>query len=291
MIRRLGSRSTQAPAGNPTSSHGSHTVAARRPTARAWARRASTATRDSATVVMPFPRPLAVSPTHSKRKSRCSSAPVGSSSQAWPYPPQSAPTRRPVPFSGAEHLAAPGGEGVERLLHLALVPVGVAHLACEQFVAVAAAGDLRSPVSDPSGRNLDGLRGELGSVGDRGGALDRYGAGGPRDRVTLPVGLLKPCLHGCLVEIVALEQVQERGCGVPPGEESGRARAVCLPTGPQLLRSRLRPAGDPGRAQRSGRSDERAKKSMPTVVDCAHTVPDRSPGTASRITSRAAPSS
>ena len=35
MMRRLGKRSTQAPADNPKSSHGSHTAAARSPTCKA----------------------------------------------------------------------------------------------------------------------------------------------------------------------------------------------------------------------------------------------------------------
>ncbi|ELP68094.1 hypothetical protein STRTUCAR8_06042 [Streptomyces turgidiscabies Car8] len=47
----------------------------------------------------------------------------------------------------------------------------VLQLAPEQFVAVTAASDFCGPVAYPSGQKLDGLRGELGSVGDAVGAL------------------------------------------------------------------------------------------------------------------------
>ncbi|WP_171110612.1 MULTISPECIES: hypothetical protein [unclassified Streptomyces] len=141
-----------------------------------------------------------------------------------------------------------------------MVPESELQLALKQFVAVAAAGDYDDPVAKSSGQQLDGLGGDLSTVGDIVWALDGHCADSPRDDGTLLVNVLEPCLHGALVEVLVPEHLQECGRSVLPGEESSRARAVRLSTGLLFFRLGLRPTGDPGRAQHAKRSDYRPKE-------------------------------
>ncbi|WP_189765773.1 hypothetical protein [Streptomyces xanthochromogenes] len=91
-------------------------------------------------------------------------------------------------------------------------------------------------------------------------ALDRYGADGPRHRVTLLVDDLEPGPRCDRVEVIVHERIQECGYSVPPSEKNRGAHAVRLPPRLLLLRMRLRPAADPGCAQYSSRSGGSAKK-------------------------------
>jgi hypothetical protein len=75
MSGRDGSRSTQAPAGNPVSSHGSHAVAARAPTTNGLACRPMTASSGTPASAITLPSWLTVSPNHSSRKFRCQTRP------------------------------------------------------------------------------------------------------------------------------------------------------------------------------------------------------------------------
>jgi len=74
---RRGSLSTQAPAGSPISSHGSHVIATSAVTANVPACRTVTAASGIATTAMAVPTWLTVSPDHSSRKSRCHRSPPG----------------------------------------------------------------------------------------------------------------------------------------------------------------------------------------------------------------------
>lgn len=72
---RRGSRSTQTPAGTPTTSHGRYAAAVSAATTKVLARRYSTASSGIPTTAMAFPIMLTDSPTHSSRKFRCLSTP------------------------------------------------------------------------------------------------------------------------------------------------------------------------------------------------------------------------
>jgi hypothetical protein len=76
-------------------------------------------------------------------------------------------------------------------------------------------------------------------------AFDDYRADSPRHGGAAVVQILHPGL---------------RDGGVPPGEQSGRARGVRLPARPLLLNLGLPPARDPGRAGRAARSDSRTQE-------------------------------
>ncbi len=67
---RRGRRSTQAPAGSPIASQGSHAAAVSALTCKALACRVTTATSGTATPLMLVPTALVVSPVHNSRKSR-----------------------------------------------------------------------------------------------------------------------------------------------------------------------------------------------------------------------------
>ena len=77
MTRRRGSRSTQAPAGRPTISQGSHAAAVSTLIANTPACSTVSATRGSATLEMLLPKLLVVSPIQSSRKSRKASSRSG----------------------------------------------------------------------------------------------------------------------------------------------------------------------------------------------------------------------
>ncbi|WP_158942741.1 hypothetical protein [Streptomyces sp. ERV7] len=156
--------------------------------------------------------------------------------------------------------AAPAGEGSERACHLAQVLEGEPLPTLQEFVPVAPARDVPCPVAQPAGQDLDGPHGPPGMVGDAARPLDRYRADRPRDRVPLPLDLPEPRLHSGLVELVSPQGLQEHGGRIPPGQQNRRARAVGLAPGPPLLSVHLHPAGDPGRAQRGGRSNDPAQQ-------------------------------
>ena len=149
-------------------------------------------------------------------------------------------TRPPLALGGVQHLAALGGEVVDHLLHLALVLAPVAHLTLDQLLTGAAADDVGDPVAKPSGQNLDGEARVLSTLRDRVWAFDSNGADRPRDGSALLVEVLQLDLRGGLIEDVFWEGLQERDGGVPPGEESRRARALRLPAGLLLLQIDLR---------------------------------------------------
>src|SRR5215831_15542446 len=75
ITRRAGQRSTQAPAGRPMTSQGSHAAAASTPTVNVPACSTVTATSGTPTRAMALPSWLTVSPVHSSRKLRCRSSP------------------------------------------------------------------------------------------------------------------------------------------------------------------------------------------------------------------------
>lgn len=87
MIGRRRNLSIQAPAGNPTISHGNQTAAASSPTSKLVALRLVRARIGSTTVVIPLPIPLMTSPVQSRRKSR------------WARTPQNLGSRVAVPMS------------------------------------------------------------------------------------------------------------------------------------------------------------------------------------------------
>ena len=72
---RRGRRSTHAPAGRPTTTQGAHVAATSSATTNVPARSVVIATRGRATPVSVLPKPLTVSPIHSRRKSLCRSRP------------------------------------------------------------------------------------------------------------------------------------------------------------------------------------------------------------------------
>src|ERR1035437_848566 len=74
---RARSRSTQAPAGRPITSHGRYAAAVRAATAKVLARRTVTAASGTPTTAIELPAPLIVSPIHSSRKFRCPNRPPG----------------------------------------------------------------------------------------------------------------------------------------------------------------------------------------------------------------------
>jgi hypothetical protein len=74
---RRDSRSTQAPAGSPISSHGSQVMATSAVAVKVLACKTVTATKGIATTAMAVPTWLTVSPNQSNRKSRCHRSPPG----------------------------------------------------------------------------------------------------------------------------------------------------------------------------------------------------------------------
>ncbi|GAB3393512.1 hypothetical protein GCM10027360_85830 [Amycolatopsis echigonensis] len=67
ITRRLGHRSTQAPAGNPTASHGTHAAAVSEATSNVEACRTSNATNGTDALATALPTVLTVCPVHKKR--------------------------------------------------------------------------------------------------------------------------------------------------------------------------------------------------------------------------------
>ncbi len=146
---RLRIRSTHAPTGSPTSSQGSHTAAAIRPTAVESASSTTTAISGRATTVMLLPSPLTVSPSQSRRKSGRANTPrrvrgrsgmsfIASTRGIMPLPTAGSQRReRPPANSHAES----GGSHREFLPHghvRRVVPVGAALRRVERVVTYAA---------------------------------------------------------------------------------------------------------------------------------------------------------
>lgn len=95
---RFGSRSTQAPAGRPTSSHGNQATAVSSATSKVLARSVTTATSGNAVLATMLPSMLVVSPVQSSRKSLFPQSPftAGPAKPARRRRPDGARPRRPV---------------------------------------------------------------------------------------------------------------------------------------------------------------------------------------------------